>query len=323
MITILPSLRVHERQAELCQEDFEALLGEAPGTLFPECRELVETQDFRYDILQGASREAVILRVLKTLGQDLEAAGKHRKQRWEDGWAENLSDFKRTGYNLAALVPKFVRPQEIIRLKGEYVRPVSSQFETDFVKILRQWMLKKWFHSVEHIYEFGCGTGHNLVDAALLYPDRQLYGLDWSQSSQAILRLLRERHGFNIAGRAFDMLEPDDMLALCPRSGVFTIGAMEQLGCQYHAFVSFLLSQRPDICVHVETLYELYDQNSLFDYVAAKYLEKRKYLRGLLGTLQSLEREGQLQILATIRTFGSLYHDGYSMVIWKPLKEKM
>ena len=323
MIATLPLKQNHKHHGRLQQEDFEALFGEAPGTLFQECQELVGRHDWRYDVLQGASRDQVLLRVLKTLDQELEVAGTHRKQRWEDGWAENLMDFQRTGYDLAALIPKFVRPQEIIRLKGEYVRPVSSQFETRFVEILRHWMFKKWFHDVDHIYEFGCGTGHNLVDAAFMFPGRPLYGLDWSQSSQAILLLLRKEHGFNVVGREFNMMEPDESFDLYPRSGVFTVGAMEQLGCQYHAFVDYLLKQRPSICIHVETLYELYDQNVLFDYVAVKYLEKRKYLQGLLGTLKVFEYEGRLEILGTIRTFGSLYHDGYSMVIWKPVEEKM
>ncbi|MBA3611843.1 MAG: class I SAM-dependent methyltransferase [Nitrospirales bacterium] len=322
MIATHPLQPIHKHQEHLQQEDFETIFGEVPGTLFQKCQELVGRHDLRYDTLQGASRDQVLLRVLKTLGQDLEVAGTHRKQRWEDGWAENFSDFQRTGYDLGALVPKFVRPQEIIRLKGEYVRPVSPHFETSVVQILRCWMFQKWFQAVDHIYEFGCGTGHNLVDAAFLFPGRPLHGLDWSHSSQAILRLLREEHGLNVVGREFNMLEPDESFNLYPRSGVFTVGAMEQLGCQYHAFMNYLLRQRPSICIHVETLYELYDQSILFDYVAAKYLEKRKYLQGLLETLKTFEQEGRLEILATVRTFGSLYHDGYSMVIWKPVEEK-
>ncbi|MEO6203662.1 MAG: class I SAM-dependent methyltransferase [Nitrospirales bacterium] len=323
MIATLPLQPIHTHQEKLQQEDFETIFGEVPGTLFQECQELVGRHDLRYDTLQGPSRDQVLLRVLKTLNQDLEVAGTHRKQRWEDGWAENLSDFQRTGYDLGALVPKFVRPQEIIRLQGEYVRPVSPHFETSVVQILRCWMFKKWFQAVDHIYEFGCGTGHNLLDAAFLFPDRPLHGLDWSHSSQAILQLLKEEHGLNVVGREFNMLEPEESFSLYPRSGVFTVGAMEQLGCQYHAFMNYLLRQRPSICIHVETLYELYDQNILFDYVAAKYLEKRKYLQGLLETLKTFEHEGRLEILATVRTFGSLYHDGYSMVIWKPVEEKI
>ena len=199
-----------ERQAELGLEDFEEIFGESPGTLFPECRQLIEDLDFRYDVLQGIARENVFLRVLKTLNQNLEVAGKHRKSRWEAGWGENLHDFQSTEYDLAALAPKFVRLQEIIRLQGEYIRPFSHQFESNFVKVLRHWMFKKWFHAVDHIYEFGCGTGHNLIDAAALFPNRSLYGLDWSQASQSILHLLKEHHGMNVVGREFDMLEPDE-----------------------------------------------------------------------------------------------------------------
>ncbi len=308
-----------EHSTELSQPEFEDLFGEAPGTLFQECQDLIENQDFRYEVLQGISREEVFLRVLNTLDQDLEIAGRHRKQRWEDGWAENLKDFQNNGYDLAALVPKFVRLREIIRLRGEYIRPYSPQFESNFVKVLRHWLFRKWFHAVDHIYEFGCGTGHNLIDAAILFPGRPLCGLDWSQASQTILQLLNEHHGLNIIGRKFDMLEPDESFTLFPQSGVLTVGALEQLGGQFHGFLNYILSQRPRICVHVETLYELYDQTTLFDYVAAKYLEKRNYLRGFLEALKILEKEHRLQILRTTRTFGSLYHDGYSLVIWEPL----
>ena len=85
MIATLPLQQIHKHQETLHQEDFEALFGEAPGTLFQECQELVGRHDLRYDTLQGASRDQVLLRVLKTLDQDLEVAGTHRRQRWEDG----------------------------------------------------------------------------------------------------------------------------------------------------------------------------------------------------------------------------------------------
>jgi hypothetical protein len=109
----------------------------------------------------------------------------------------------------------------------------------------------------------------------------------------------------------------------CSKNRVCTNGAMEQFGCQYHTFMNYFLRPILSICIHVKTLYELYTQSVLFDYVAAKYLEKRKYLQGLPGTLKTFEQEGRLDILGTVRTFGSLYHDGYSMVIWKPVEEKI
>ncbi len=71
------------------------------------------------------------------------------------------------------------------------------------------------------------------------------------------------------------------------------------------------------MCINVETMYELYDDDTRFDDVARKYLDKRGYLKGLVGRLRELEREGLIQILDLQRTFGSLFHEGYSYVVWR------
>ena len=116
----------------------------------------------------------------------------------------------------------------------------------------------------------------------------------------------------------FDMCEPDYQLELSEDDAVFTIGALEQLGTRFEPFLKFLLEKGPSICINIETTYELYDQNYLFDYVAAKYLEKRGYLRGYLTRLRQLEEEGKIELLDVRKTFGSPFHDGYSYIIWRP-----
>lgn len=284
-----------------------------------ECRQAISELNFRYRPLEGPEREAAFLRVLKTVDSDLEVAGRHRKERWEEGWAENLRDFFESGYDLATLVPKFVKPNEVIRLEGNYILPADPNFETNFVTVLRLWLFKTCFEEVDHVYEFGCGTAHNLVALAKLFPHKVLHGLDWAHSSQQMIALLAQRHGFNITGHSFDLLAPDPNYELAPNSGVFTVGAMEQLGRAFDPFLAFLLLKSPKICVHVETLYEIYDQDSLFDYAAARYLLKRGYLQGYLTRLRELETEGQITILQLQRTFGSLLHDGYSFIVWKPV----
>jgi hypothetical protein len=100
-------------------------------------------------------------------------------------------------------------------------------------------------------------------------------------------------------------------------AGVFTIGTLEQAGRDFTSFIDWLLEQPFSICLHVETLYELYDRSQLIDYLAADYLEKRNYLRGFLEKLKILEKEKRIKILQVQRTFGSFYHDGYSFVLWK------
>jgi hypothetical protein len=50
------------------------------------------------------------------------------------------------------------------------------------------------------------------------------------------------------------------------------------------------------------------------------YHRKRGYLSGFLPRLKSLEAEGRITILEAKRMFfGSLYHEGYSFVVWRPL----
>ena len=79
--------------------------------------------------LENREREDVFLRVLRTLDSPLEVAGRRRKERWEEGWRQNLCEFIESGYDLAALVPKFVRRNEVIRLEGNYIQPADPNFE--------------------------------------------------------------------------------------------------------------------------------------------------------------------------------------------------
>ena len=84
--------------------------------------------------------------------------------------------------------------------------------------------------------------------------------------------------------------------------------------------LEFFLESKPSICVHAEPLRELYDEKNLMDYLAMRYHEKRNYLVGLVPRLKELEMDGRIEILHLHRVmFGSLFHEGYSLLIWRPL----
>ena len=69
----------------------------------------------------------------------------------------------------------------------------------------------------------------------------------------------------------------------------------------------------------MEPIEDLYDEDNLADYLALRYHRKRGYLSGFLPRLRTLETEGKIRILEIRRMFfGSLYHEGYSFVVWKP-----
>lgn len=299
--------------------DFADIFGTSVDDIPDPCRKVLKNSDFRYSIVTGAEREDVFLRVLNTLNSDsLRVSGPHRKQDWEKGWSENLQNYRANKSDLRQLIPRFVKQKEIIRFQGNYIVPVDPNFETNFVTFMRYYLFSKYFSSVSSVFEFGCGTGLNLVAVAELFPEKKLYGLDWSQASCEIVDELAKTLNLNLKGVLFDMFSPDENIELDSTCAVFTIGAMEQLGTNFKTFINFLLNKHPSICINVETVYELHDKNSLFDYLATVFLEKRNYLRGYLGYLKQLEKNGEIDIFETRKTIGGLYHEAYAYTVWKP-----
>jgi transketolase C-terminal domain/subunit/SAM-dependent methyltransferase len=303
----------------LTEEDFSRLLGISVNEMSSSSRDFIAKTDFRYRHLSAEEREKVIIDSLRVIDSgNLSVSGPHRRDVWEKGWSENLKEFEASGGDENTLVPKFVRTNTIKRLCGDYIEPYKPGFETTFVQVLRMVVLGHYLKNVRRIFEFGCGTGHNLFALASLFPDKEFYGLDWAASSRATVDRLAEVKGIPVRGILFDLFNPDSSVDLGSDDGVFTIGALEQLGTGYEAFLSFLLQRRPRICVHMETMNEFYDRESIEDYIALRYTRQRGYLWGFLERLRVLERSGTIRIHDVRRTFGSQYHEGYSFVVWSP-----
>ena len=116
------------------------------------------------------------------------------------------------------------------------------------------------------------------------------------------------------------MIEPDESLDIVPNSIAFTSGAIEQIASKFDKFLDFLLRKKPDLVVHIEPTYEVYDQDNLFDYLAAKFHAKRGYTQGYLPKLKALEAEGKIELIKVKRLmFGSLFMEGYTYMVWRPL----
>lgn len=312
-------MKTHTTELHLSVEDFATIFGVTVADIPQKCKDVISSTDFRYQFLSGWERDNVLLRVVKTLLSDtLKKSGPHRKEDWEKGWSENFSNFVTHGHDIEELIPKFVRKKEMVRFRGDYIMPADPDFETNFVKIIRYYLFSKYFAETAKVFEFGCGTGLNLIAVSELFPQKKLYGLDWSEASCQILNELSKKCHLNLTGVLFDMFSPDYEVEVDNNSAVFTIGAMEQLGNNFMPFAEFLLRKNPSLVINIEVNYESHDKDSLFEYVAAAYIEKRNYLRGFYEFLQEQEMQGRVTIMETRKTFGSLFHDGYSYTVWKP-----
>jgi hypothetical protein len=308
-------------QKRLTAEDFANLFGVMSNELGDSCRAFIDGKDFNYRALNKKEHDEIILDVLKRLDSgSLDASSAARQKKWEVGWKENLDAFIESGYAPSALLPKYVRADKPLRLYQEYVKPNSPSYEIDFFTVLRIWLFNQYLNNVNNVYEFGCGTGYNLVMLANIFPDKKFVGLDWATSAVDLVNLIGEKCCKNVHGRFFNMYFPDKELRLEKNSAVLTIGSLEQMGTDFKSLIDYLCKNKPKICINIEPLYDMYDGNSLLDYLAMKYHAQRNYLRGFLTYLNELADRHIIEITKVRRMyFGSLFHDGWSIFIWRPL----
>jgi len=307
---------------KISADDFANLLGITTSELFPDCRQLIETFNSEYRILNGKERDNIILEILKKIeSSELTKAGNESKARWQKDWDNNLQEFVDSGYDISSLAPIFLRRDRPIRFNGEYIKPVDPHFELMVYTIFRRWLFREYLGdpAFKTIYEFGCGTGFNLAEIASLYPEKELHGLDWVSGPKEIIKHMKEQHGYNITGHIFNMLEPDKSFRLKPGSAILAMGSLEQIGTNFEPFLQYVLEQKPSLFVHVDSILEWYDEDSLMDHLAAKFCRKRKYLEGYWSRLEQLEKEGKIEILKKLRTpFGSFFLDSSSVIVWRP-----
>ncbi|MBC7907743.1 MAG: hypothetical protein H7Y60_13505 [Rhodospirillaceae bacterium] len=299
-------------------EDFLAAFGADAGD-----RDLIAAEagayDFSYSRLSQTERDAVILGILERL-DSFTQVGAGRAGIWESAWSDVAKRYADSGDDLASLDPPFMGATPVLRLGGDYARPDMAAFETHWFRVLRRWLLNKYLVGARRVCEFGCGSGFNLVTLAQMSPATELVGLDWSQSVVDLMNRIGRGHGFNLTGRRFDFFNPDPDFAFGGATDVaMTFCALEQTGDRFGTFVDWLMARKPGLVVSMEPALEHYDNSTLFDHLAVRYHTGRKYLNGYYTRIQELEAADQAEILVRRRLgFGSLYHEGYSLLIWRP-----
>jgi len=298
------------------EKDFQKVFGEETSELV---RKKIDECEFVYEELTKNERDNLILLIVDFLLEDMfvKKAGPHRINDWIKGWGENRVEFSETG-DFNSLVPKYFGKHPYVRWSGQWIKPVNKDFEYNMVRMLQYWLFEKFFSSCENIYEFGCGTGHNLFRAHEVNPKANVTGLDWATSSQSTIEEINKICGLNFSGHNFDFYNVDQDFVLGKNSGVYTFAALEQIGDKYQDFINYLIKNNPSVCIHIEPIAECLDKNELCDYLSIKYFEKRKYLAGFADHLSDLASQEKIEILYEKRSFiGSVFINGYSIIAWR------
>lgn len=281
----------------------------------------IQDSDLKYSLPTRKQRDDVLLKLLKYLLSDqVVVAGSHRKNQWEDGWSENLNEYLNSR-DLNSIVPKYFDKYKIQRLNGEFIVPQSDNFEASLVSIFQYIIFEKYFKESKHIYEFGAGTGHNLLRAREVNKSATLHSMEWAKSGVEIIKnVAKDLNDKRLHGTVFDNFNPDFNIKLQPDSSIYTFAALEQLGGNTDNLINYWMTNKASIIVNIEPMSEPLDGDELLQYLSIKYFEKRGYLKDYINKLKTLEREGKVIIHDITRTgIGSLFIEGYSIVSWSPV----
>ena len=284
-------------------------------------RQLKNKIHFKY--LRQKEKNLVVIKIINKIIEDKQIiASKGRKQKWNDGWGEAFKAYSRTK-DLKSLIPKFytARENKIFRLGGKFIKTNNPMFEVNLINIFRNWYFKKYFSKVKNIYEFGAGTGHNLLELSKIFPEKNLFGSDFVITAVKLLKLIVKINKINLKVFRFDMSAPNKKFKISEKSGIYTSGSLEQLSGNIFRFINYILEKKPEVVIHSEPVIDFYKKNQLTDYLGYLFQSKRKYTDNLLSYLKQLEKNKKIKIIKLCKSpFGSLMIEGYSLIVWKPLK---
>jgi len=300
-------------------EDIENVVG---FKVSEHCKMLINKFNLQYTEPTQPERDNIILDIINALNTELETAGKHKLEKWEKGWLENLELLKEHK-DASSLVPKYFGKYKVARWKGEFIQCVTEYFDYKLHIILVDAILNEYVgDKYNNLYEFGCGPAYHLMRFRDFNDNINLVGLDWASSSQSIINEIRNLEITNdISGYNFDYFNPDYNIDIPENTAMFTCASLEQMGENYKDFVNYILNKKPDLCINFEPMSELLDENSLVDKLSLLYFTKRNYLKNYLTYLRELESEGKIKIIKEQRLYGGSYFiEGYPIVIWKPIK---
>jgi hypothetical protein len=297
-------------------DDFSSL-----GKISSFVGEKIQELELIYSMPTKKERDVILLKLLKyLLCDEAVVVGSHRKKQWEDGWAENLNEYLNSK-DLKAIIPKYFDKYKIQRLNGEFILPQSDNFEIGLVSIFQYIIFEKYFSKSKDIYEFGAGTGHNLLRAREVNKNARLHSMEWTTPGIEIIKnVSKDLNDNHLYGTVFDNFNPDFNVKLHSNSSVYTFAALEQLGEGTDNLINYWITNQASIIVNIEPMPESLDSDELLQYLSIKYFEKRGYLKNYINKLKALEKEGKVTIHEVARTgVGSLFIEGYSVIAWSPI----
>ena len=192
-------------------KDIEKSFGDKAENFSENLLNTIKSINLNYQTIENKDLEKLHIEILEKLFLDRQKIGAlERTEIWEKGWEENLNKFINNPNDESALIPRFIRPGLPIRFFQKFIKPENKMFELDYFRIYRLWLFEKYFKNYENIYEFGCGTGFNLLEGARLFKNKNFFGSDFVESSVKLVNSLAKNYNLsNLEAEKFNFIEPN------------------------------------------------------------------------------------------------------------------
>ena len=302
-------------------EDFAKSFGVTVNDLSQVTLKEINKHNFSYKQVAGEALEKLMLQILKKIELDNQVISeKKRAEVWENGWNESLNQYLEGEFDNDIVRPMFIRKDLPLRWNQSYIIAEDPWFEMNFVEVMKTHIFQHYFSNVDTIFEFGSGTGHNLVTADNVLNNVELIGSDFAPSAVDLINKIGKKRGGRLRAELFDMMHPNKNLVIGKSSGIFISGALEQLAGEIDPMFQYLMEQDFKICVLVEPTTELYNDNILSDYLAKIFQSQRGYTSNLLKKLNLLAETKKIKLKKIQRLkFGSMMMEGYNLFVWSKL----
>jgi hypothetical protein len=173
------------------------------------------------------------------------------------------------------------------------------------------------------IVELGAGYGYNLFSLHLSHPEWSFKGFDIAQNGIIAGREIASHFGLSdkVSLDRIDLTNiADPNFSAIAGEIVFTYFCIEQIPYDVRKVVENIIAARPKRVINIEPTTELLDLTVPRDLVSFLYIRSVDYQTQLFSTLDELEREGRIRVLARERMpfAPSIHNDGF-LYSWEPL----
>jgi hypothetical protein len=174
-----------------------------------------------------------------------------------------------------------------------------------------------------HLVELGAGYGSNLFSLHLHRPDWIFEGLDIAPNGIAAGREIARHFGLSdiVSMDRIDLTDADDPnFARIAGKTAFTYFCIEQIPYDVGKVVENIIAAKPRRVINIEPTTELLDLTKPRDIVSLAYIRSVDYQTELFTTLDRLERQGRVRILARERMqfAPTINNDGF-LYCWEPV----